>query len=308
MPNRPVPSLLLFMSLQACLPPPRAWVLEGARDTGSAPQTDDTAVAEIPCSSIRFLPDGSGEEGDLRSQLSIFNDVLTEGGFAVDGSFTLEFYTWFINIDPGETRTLVSLGQDMAWRLKVDGPQLVFEIRDHEDEIRTDVPAVGFHHIALVYNAELSVQRMSLYVDGTREGEALAFGGPWPAPESDSLRIARAGDGSPSWASQRLKLAPPPSAEPVVAAQPEEPAAVEQPVVVAASEPEVVEAVAEVEVEVAAEEVEVVEEEKPVPTRIDPATIAAASADAAVVLEKRDGKEEVLWKGYEPGSLYKATK
>ena len=176
-------------------------MLEGGDDTGPAPQTDDTAAAEIPCSSIKFLPDSSGEEGVLRSQLSIFNDVLTEGGFAVDGSFTLEFYTWFIEIGPGETRTLVSLGQDMAWRLKVDGPQLVFEIRDHEDEIRVDVPAVGFHHIALVYNAELSVQRMSLYVDGTREGETLAFEGPWPAPESDSLRIARAGDGSPSWAS-----------------------------------------------------------------------------------------------------------
>ena len=202
MPSRSVPTILLFMSLQACLPPPRAWVIEGVEDTGATPQGDDTAVVEIPCSSIKFLADSSGEGADLRSQLTIFNDVLSEGGFAVDSSFTLEFYTWFIDIGPGETRTLVSLGQDMAWRLKVDGPELVFEIRDHEEEIRVDEPAVGFHHIALVYNAELSVQQVSLYVDGTREGEPLPFEGPWPAPESDSLRVARAGFGSPSWASQ----------------------------------------------------------------------------------------------------------
>jgi len=200
--SRSVPTVLFLTMLQACLPPPRAWVVDAVDDSGVVSQSDDTAVSSIPCSAIKFLPDSSGADGEVRSQLSIFHDALTDGGFAVDSSFTVEFYTWFIDVEPGESRTLVSLGQDMAWRVKVDGSEVVFEIRDHEDEIRVDVPSPGFHHVALVYNAEVSPKQVSLYMDGTRVGGPLPFDGPWPVPESDSLRVARAADGSPSWSSQ----------------------------------------------------------------------------------------------------------
>ena len=53
-------------------------VLDGVEDTDATPQGDDTAVVEIPCSSIKFLPDSSGE-GATSEVSSIFNDVLSEG-------------------------------------------------------------------------------------------------------------------------------------------------------------------------------------------------------------------------------------
>lgn len=196
------------MVLQACLPPPRAWQLEGGIDTGSTPQGDDTADITIPCTSIAFMPDGSGEEGDARSHLTIFHDVLTEGSFVVDGSFTVDFYTWFTQEARSETHTLLSLGNDRAWWLKVEDGELVFQIKTEdagadEFEIRVDYPdEEGWHHVALAYNADISPKAVSLYVDGTREGKET-LDGPWPGPDPDTdvLKVARANDGSPSWPS-----------------------------------------------------------------------------------------------------------
>ena len=210
--SRSVTTALTLMVLQACLPPPRAWEL-GSDDTGATVQADDTATAEIPCTSIKFLPD---DEDGGRTHLTIPNEALTTGSFAVDGSFTVEFYTYFIDVSPAETRTLLALGNDRAWWLKVEGggerDDLVFAIKGVDElDLRIPAPDVGWHHIAVSYDVELSPKKVSLYVDGTREAQQVIEGGwPGPDPDDDVLRVSTADDGSPAWASQvdLLRYAP----------------------------------------------------------------------------------------------------
>ena len=215
MPSRSLPAASFLMVLQACLPPPRAWEVDGSEDTGVAVQVDDTASTDIPCSSIKFMPNSSEGGDEAWSYLKISNDALTSGSFAVDGSFTVEFYSWIIDVGLGETRTLVSLGNDRAWWLKIEGApeadELVFAVKagdgeegDDEFELRVEAPSSGaWHHIAVVYDADLSPKKVSLYVDGTREAQETIDGSwPGPDPDDDVLRVARANDGSPSWAAQ----------------------------------------------------------------------------------------------------------
>mgnify|MGYP001355059363 CR=1 FL=1 len=193
MPTRPLPALVTVLLLQACLPPPRAWLQAGpgGDDTGPGAAGDDTAEVEIPCRSLAF------DEGE--GHLTLYDEHLTDGSFITSDSFTVEFYSWFTSqVSGAEPRTLAALGADRAWRIAAGDDALIFSLEGASSEIRAAAPDTGWHHIALVHDRPLTEMRM--YLDGAQVG-AMDVEDLYPLPraDQDALHVARAhGDGL-SW-------------------------------------------------------------------------------------------------------------
>jgi len=191
-----IPLLVLF----GCLPPPHAWPEyrvdsgDAGIDTSGGPG-DDTAIPILERFSIEF---------DANGHLSIpSSDLVSGGSFYTNEDFTIEFWAWFADVDLSIARTLVSFGNDSAWRVGTDAGDLVFQAKGLE--IRGSAPQAGWHHVAVVKEIGPPGE-IRMYVDGSLFSEVLPFSESFSVPEDDVLHVARAHGFGSSWESAMDEL------------------------------------------------------------------------------------------------------
>jgi hypothetical protein len=193
--------LILVSLLVGCLPPPRAWPEVSAADVGADADADtdadadadDTGMPVSACSSIVF-----GDTGHLSIQAS---DVA-QGSLYTSGSFSLELWAWFSDVDTAETYTLAALGADKAWSISVAGGDLGFEMGTHS--ITGPAPTTGWNHIIVVMDDPLAELRM--YLNGALHGEIVHVTEPAIVPADEVIHLATVGDGATSWPSSMDEL------------------------------------------------------------------------------------------------------